>query len=138
MRLAMYLTAATVAISAACDASANTILGIATSGGGAATHLAFTVQPATTVHGVTISPAVQVAAQNASGSADTTYVNSITVSIGTNPAAGVLSGTLTVRPVRGVATFSNLSISQSASGYTLAAAAPLLTGATSASFAITP
>ncbi len=51
---------------------------------------------------------------------------------------GTLSGTLTVASARGVATFSNLSVNNAGTGYTLTAAAPLLTSATSAAFNITP
>src|ERR1700688_4610597 len=102
MRLAQYLAAAALAVSAACETSANHVLGIATTsgGGGGATHLSFTVEPAGAVAGVTMTPAIQVAAQDASGNADTTYTNSVTVAIGTNPAAGTLGGTTAIVPVR--------------------------------------
>jgi hypothetical protein len=45
--------------------------------------------------------------------------DSITLSIGNNPAGGTLSGTLTVTVVNGVATFSDLSIDLAGAGYTL-------------------
>ena len=138
MRLTTYLTAAAVVVSAACETSASHSLGIATSGSGGATQVVFLVQPSAAGAGITIVPAVQVAARNQSGAVDVNYVNGITVSIGTNPAAGVLSGTLTVTPVSGVATFSNLSINHAGVGYTLNAAAPSLTSTTSAAFTITP
>ena len=131
----MMIAAAVAA--AACDAAINRITGIAGSGN-TATHLAFTVQPTSTTAGLVITPGVVVAAQNSSGNADTTYANSVTVAIGANPVGGTLSGTLTITSARGVATFSNLSINNAGTGYTLTAAAPLLTPATSATFNITP
>jgi len=131
----LIVTAAVLA--AACDSTINRLIGLAGSGN-TATHLAFTVQPSNTGAGLVISPAVVVVAQNASGNADTTYTNSVTVTIGANPGGGTLSGTSTVVSSHGVATFSNLSINNAGTGYTLTAAAPLLTSATSATFNITP
>jgi hypothetical protein len=43
----------------------------------------------------------------------------VTVAIGQNPASGILGGTLTVPVENGLATFSNLSLSQPGVGYTL-------------------
>jgi 23S rRNA pseudouridine955/2504/2580 synthase len=60
------------------------------------------------------------------------------VAIGTNPAAGTLSGTKTVSSVSGVATFSTLSIDKAGTGYTLSATSGTLTGATSNAFNVTP
>jgi hypothetical protein len=140
MRLAQYLAAAALAVLAGCETSTNRIIGIGTSGGGGATQLTFVVPPpANTAHaGATISPAIQVAAQDASGNADTTYTNTVVMAIGTNPAAGTLGGTTVVVPIRGVATFSNLMISPAGAGYTLTATSGTLTGATSAAFTIAP
>lgn len=58
----------------------------------------------------------------------------ITVAIGTNPSGGTLSGTLTVTPNNGIAIFSDLSIDQAGTGYTLVASASGLSGATSNPF----
>ncbi len=105
---------------------------------GGAAKLAFTVQPASATVGAAISPAVKVAVQDAAGNTITSSTASITVAIGTNPGGGTLSGTKTVAAVSGVATFSGLSIDKVGAGYTLAAAATGLTGATSSAFNITP
>ena len=102
------------------------------------THLVFTVQPSNTTAGGTISPAVQVAAQDDGGNTVTGFSGAITIALGNNPGGGTLSGTTTVTAVNGVATFSNLSIDQAGTGYTLVATTPGLTGATSAPFNITP
>ncbi|HXI33486.1 MAG TPA: PKD domain-containing protein [Gemmatimonadales bacterium] len=101
-----------------------------------ATRLTFTVQPGTVTAGSAISPAVRVAAQDASGNTDATYSGAITIALGTNPGGGTLSGTLTATAASGVATFANLSIDRAASGYTLQATAAGLTGATSTPFAV--
>src|SRR2546422_1932572 len=101
-----------------------------------ATHLVFTVQPSNTTAGRTISPAVQVAAQDDAGNTVVGFGADITIALGNNPAGGTLSGTKIVTPVNGVATFSNLSIDRAGNGYTLVATATGLTGATSAPFNI--
>ncbi|WP_434388557.1 S8 family serine peptidase [Melittangium boletus] len=101
-----------------------------------ATRLVFTVQPATTAAGQPISPAVKVGLLDASGNPVTAGNPSITLAVASNPSGGTLSGTTTVSAVDGVATFSNLSIDKVGAGYTLAASASGLTGATSASFQI--
>jgi hypothetical protein len=58
------------------------------------------------------------------------------MAIGTNPSGGTLAGTLTVSATGGVATFSDLSIDKSGTGYTLTATATGLTSATSNAFDI--
>ncbi|HET9709845.1 MAG TPA: invasin domain 3-containing protein, partial [Gemmatimonadales bacterium] len=105
---------------------------------GTADHLAFIVQPATAVAGVSIAPAIQVAVEDAIGNRVTSATTSVTLAILDNPNGGVLSGTATVAAVSGVATFSNLSINKSGTGYSLSAAATALTGDVSADFDITP
>jgi hypothetical protein len=103
------------------------------------THLAFLQQPTNTVAGTSISPAVTVELLDAGNNlvtADNT--DQVTVAIGTNPGGGTLSGTLTVTASAGIATFSNLSINKSGTGYTLTVSSGSLTGATSNAFNITP
>src|SRR5438874_9186796 len=63
---------------------------------GAASRLVFTVQPTPTVAGATITPAVQVTAQDAHGNTATAFSGNVTVAIGTNAGGGVLSGTTNV------------------------------------------
>ena len=104
---------------------------------GTASKLAFTVQPTNVVAGAAITPAVTVTIEDAGGNPVTTATNAVTMAIGTNPSSGTLTGTLTVNAVAGVATFSNLSINAAGSGYTLAASATGLTGATSSAFNVT-
>src|SRR5439155_1309025 len=99
---------------------------------GAATQLAFTVQPpnGAAVAARTISPAVQVAARDAQGNLVSAFAGSVTVALGTNPSGGTLAGTTTVTAAGGVATFGTLSVDKVGTGYTLTATAPGLSGAT--------
>ena len=101
-----------------------------------ATKLAITT-PSDTPAGGTISPAVRVSVEDASGSVVATDNSNVTLAIGTNPAGGTLSGTRTVAAVNGVATFNNLSIDKAGVGYTLTATDGSLTSATSGTFNIT-
>lgn len=103
---------------------------------GAATKLAYTQVPVNTGAGSTITPAVRVAVQDAAGNTVTSATDAVTLAIGTNPSGGILSGTLTVNAVNGVAVFSNLSIDKPGNDYTLTASAGGLTGATSPAFDI--
>jgi hypothetical protein len=86
----------------------------------AADHLVFLQQPTNTAARQTIAPAVKVAVVDQFGNVVTSdNSDTVTLSIGTNPSGGTLSGTLTVTVVNGVATFSDLSIDLAGDGYTL-------------------
>src|SRR5213592_4835016 len=124
------LTAAGGGLSGATSAAFNITVG-------AATQLVFTVQPSTAVAARTISPAVQVAARDAQGNLVSAFAGSVTVALGTNPSGGTLAGTTTVTAAGGVATFGTLSVDKVGTGYTLAATAPGLSGATSSAFTVT-
>jgi len=102
-----------------------------------ASKLAFTVPPTNAAGAQLITPPVQVTVQDASGNTVTSATDAVTLALGANPGAGTLSGTLTVAAVQGIATFNNLRIDRPGSGYTLAASAGGLSGATSAPFAVT-
>jgi alpha-tubulin suppressor-like RCC1 family protein len=124
-----------------CDKSPTTsdhIAGPRLAAVGPVAQLAFTVQPSTAVAGAQITPAVQVTAQDAQGNTVTTYTSKITVALATYPSGAKLGGTVTTNAKSGVATFSNLSITKAATGYTLSATSGTLTTATSAPFDITP
>lgn len=106
--------------------------------GPTATQLAFTVGPATTTGGATLSPALKVEARDAGGNVVATYSGNITIALGTNPSSATLSGTKTIAANSGVATFSDLSVDKVGAGYTLSATASGLSGATSTGFNINP
>jgi hypothetical protein len=104
----------------------------------AADHLLFLQQPTDTAAGRTITPAVTVAVVDPFGNVVTSdNSDMVTLSIGTNPSGGRLSGTLTVTVVNGLATFSDLSIDLAGDGYTLHARTTSLTDADSDAFSIT-
>ncbi|MFL5347119.1 MAG: S8 family serine peptidase [Hyalangium sp.] len=100
--------------------------------------LAFTVQPGSAQAGAVISPAVRVSILDGFGNVVANATDAVTVAIGNNPRNGTLSGTKTVNAINGVATFAGLSINRNGKGYTLAASAGSLAGATSSAFDITP
>jgi hypothetical protein len=103
---------------------------------GSATKVAFSTQPGNSTAGATLSGPPTVAIQDAFGNTVTSSTASITVVIGTNPGGGTLSGTTAKNASAGVASFNNLSINKSGTGYTLTASATGLTGATSSTFNI--
>ena len=100
-------------------------------------RVAFTVQPSSTGVAQPITPAVQVAIQDAFANTVTNATNAVTLTLATNPGSGTLAGTKTVNAVGGIATFSALSIDKAGTGYTLTATSPVLTGETSSEFDIT-
>jgi len=85
---------------------------------GAATQLAFSVQPTNAGAGATITPPVQVTALDAFGAVATNFTGVVTVSLANGTG---LTGTLSVAAVGSVATFGDLRIDQAASGYYLEA-----------------
>jgi len=115
-------------------ATVSTALPLVTVTPGAASHLAFTVQPSPSFLGTAMAPAVEVTAHDAFGNTTPAFTGAVTVAIGTNPGSGTLTGTLSHNAVAGVATFNDLQIDQPGIGFTLTAAAGGLTGATSATF----
>src|SRR3989442_4069291 len=76
-------------------------------------------QPGTTVAGQQITPAVKLRALDALGNVATGFSGTITVALGSNPGGATLSGTLLVAAVGGVASFRDLSLNPTATGYTL-------------------
>jgi alpha-tubulin suppressor-like RCC1 family protein len=100
------------------------------------TKLVFMVQPVTATGAQLITPAVQVAVQDASGNTVTTATDEVTIGLGANTVGGKLTGTLRVTAIQGIATFSDLRIDRPGSGYTLNTNAAGRSGATSASFPV--
>ncbi len=99
------------------------------------TQLVFAQQPTNTLVNAAIMPSITVELRNVLNAVVTTdNTTQVTIAIGSNPGAGVLSGTLTRTAVNGIVTFPGLSIDQAGVGYTLTASAPGLTGATSNTF----
>ena len=115
---------------------ANAGLGMGSGGGSGVDTLAFSVPPSSATAGSVITPAIQVTVLDSLHQPDTAFTNGITIAIGTNPSGGTLSGTATVTPVNGIASFGDLSIDRAGTGYTLKASAPNAVAAVSSSFNI--
>ena len=81
---------------------------------------------------------MQVTVHDAYGNLVATSSDSVTLALGANPGNDTLGGTLTVTTVNGVATFSNLTLTKAAPGYTLTATVGTLPAVTSTAFTITP
>src|SRR5207253_11031296 len=104
---------------------------------GTATQLVFGTPPSTTIAGRQISPAVKVRALDALGNLVTGFTGSVAIALGNNPGGSTLSGTTPVAAVGGVATFTNLSLNKTGTGYTLTASASGFSPVTSSAFDIT-
>ncbi len=103
---------------------------------GAASTLAFSVQPTTNFVGTSITRAMTVFVEDAYANIVTTAANPIAMAIGANPGSATLGGTTPVSAVAGIATFSDITLSAIGTGYTLVASTAGLTSATSAPFAV--
>ena len=102
-----------------------------------ATQLAFVGQPGAVQVGTPIAPPVQVAVLDAAGLPVPGRTDAITLRIAANPGSATLGGQITRSAENGVATFSDLTLSQIGSGYTLAASASGLPEVTSEPFNVT-
>jgi hypothetical protein len=80
-------------------------------------QLVFTAQPSNTGAGLTITPAIQVTAEDSSNNPLTTFTDGVTLAIGSG--SGTLTGTTTQNAVAGVASFNDLGIDKVGDGYTL-------------------
>ncbi|MFY0522257.1 S8 family serine peptidase [Archangium gephyra] len=98
----------------------------------AASRLAFVTQPSNTVAGSAITPAVQVAIQDAFGNPSTSTAN-VTLAL-TGASGATLSGTTTVAAVGGVATFADLTTLKAGTGFRLTATSGSFSAAASDAF----
>jgi len=105
------------------------------SGFGSASQLLFSIQPVGTTGGATLD-AVEVTVQDSATNTVTSFAGDISIAIGNNPSGGTLTGTTPVAAVNGVASFNDLSIDKSGTGYTLVASSSGVTDATSGQFTI--
>src|SRR5437867_9912807 len=82
--------------------------------------------------------AVEVRALDPAGNPGPCFTGSITVALGNNQGGSTLSGTTTTAAVNGVATFVDLSLNKTGTGYTLTASASGFSPGPSTAFDITP
>jgi hypothetical protein len=102
---------------------------------GAPDHLVFTQQPTRTTVGQPISPAPAVEVRDQYDNVAAQALAPVSLAFGNNPESATLGGTLSVTPLGGVATFTDVSVSVSGVGYTLVATSADVTGSvTSAPF----
>lgn len=88
-------------------------------------------------YAVNITPAVQVAVQDAYGNTVLTATDDVTLALSANPGTATLRGGGARTAAAGVATFDALSLDRTASGYTLTASATGLTSVTTGLFSVT-
>jgi hypothetical protein len=104
---------------------------------GAASRLAFAVQPSSTVATSPVSPAVVVRIEDAQGNLVTGETATVSLALAANPGGAALGGTTSAAAAGGLASFAALTLDKSGTGYTLAASASGLASATSAGFDVT-
>jgi streptogramin lyase len=77
-------------------------------------------------------------AEDSSGNLITSFNGTVTVSLANNPGGATLGGTLSENASNGVATFSGLTLTKAAAGYTLQASASGVGSATTSAITVTP
>ena len=102
-----------------------------------ATRLGFVQQPSTAIAGQTMIPPVRVAIQDDLLGTVTNAGNQVSIALAGNPGGATLNGTTSVNAVNGIATFSNLSLDRTGTGYTLIATSSGLSSITSTPFDVT-
>jgi hypothetical protein len=100
-----------------------------------ATQLAVTGMPSAGVAGAPLG-AMTVAALDANGNVVPTFNGDVRVAIGTNPGNATITGNVTAEAVRGVATFTGLSVNRPGAGYTFTFSSGSLREATSGGVSI--
>src|SRR2546430_15707015 len=83
-------------------------------------------------------PAAKVRALDALGNLVPSFTGSVTIALGNNPGGATLSGTTPVSAASGVATFFDLSLNKTGTGYTPTASARGVGPAARTAFDITP
>src|SRR5881409_1821986 len=129
-----------VLVSGCIGGTGSGLVGIAGGTGGTGSNgppvLGFFVQPNSANVGHVISPAVEIVARDSLGGIDSSFTGTITIGLASNSTGASLSGTTGVRPVNGIASFTNLAIDK-AGTYTLQATASDAATVTSTAFSIT-
>ena len=92
--------------------------------------------PASVTAGTSFGLTVE--AEDSSGNLDSSFNGTVTVALANNPGGATLGGTLTVTASDGVATFSGLTLTTAASGYTLVVSGSGVDGATTSAITVTP
>ncbi len=85
------------------------------------TQFVFLVQPSNTALNTAITPPVQVALEDATGTVVANSSAAVSIALASNPTYATLSGTTTVNAVNGIATFPDLTLNLLGTMYTLLA-----------------
>jgi hypothetical protein len=102
---------------------------------GPAAKLVFEQQPSSVTAGVAISPVIIAQVEDANGNVVATDDSAVTLAIASGPTGVVLGGTTTVGAVNGIATFSDITLSE-AGTFSLSVTDGALISATSTSFVV--
>ncbi len=94
-----------------------------------ARHLAV-IAPPPSIVAAGIPFDLQVAMEDDQGNVDPTFTGNITIALANNPASGTLGGTLTRQAFGGIALYTDLTIDQPGTGYTLTASSGVLSSLT--------
>src|SRR5262249_18234616 len=101
------------------------------------THLVMTAQPpASLTAGSSFGLTVQ--AEDGSGNPVTSFNGTVRVALSNSPSGATLGGTLAVTASSGVATFSGLTLTEAASGYTLSVSSVGVTSTTTSAVTVIP
>ena len=92
--------------------------------------------PASVTAGSSFGLTVQ--AKDSFGDIDSSFSGKVTVALASSPGGATLGGTLSVTASNGVATFSGLTLTEAAAGYTLQVSADGVAGATTSAITVTP
>jgi streptogramin lyase len=103
----------------------------------AATQVVVTTEPSASVTAGS-GFGLQASIEDSYGNVVTSASNTLSVALANNPTGATLGGTLAAAAVDGVATFSGLSLTAAAPGYTLAVSSGGLFSATSSAITVTP
>jgi hypothetical protein len=76
----------------------------------AATKLVFAQQPTTGKHGVVLSPGIIVNVEDAFGNLVTADSSTVKLAVASGPSGGTVSGTVSVKAIKGTATFAKLTL----------------------------
>jgi hypothetical protein len=101
-----------------------------------ATQLVITTEPSATVK-VSTPFSLQASIEDQYGNVVTTASSTVSVALANNPTGATLGGTLSVSASQGVATFSNLTINKTGSGYTLKVSSSGLSSAVTSAINVT-
>lgn len=101
-----------------------------------ATYMVWSVEPTGAEVGDPLSPPPAVSLRDANGNLDVNATEPVTIGIASGPTDATINGTLLVYPTQGLATFSNLALSQPGT-YVLKASCSGLPNANSAPFTVT-